>query len=610
MCFLLCAFQSLDNGLVRKECAPLVSISMWHNLASEATRERRLEENTQLRKVWRASLKRYDAADEAGKAKLRFERSWLYTLLVDFVGRLYIAKPGQCASKSEYPMLISKKDDLQYCERFLEFLTDLESQLPTRRYVSTVLNDLNILAVTRLSPMFNASDNGLLRDLYILLRHFLFFPIDDHSGVPYTREESHENHCKTLAELQRVCLKSFKEKLTILALSNYGSIDRREELEGHLKQMNDNELENLCSILGFRTTYPPTSSIQPSRELFLETLVSAHERRRTFQESVSAMSVLPTESSLYEESLLRNETYDGSRPLAIPKLNLQYLTAGDFLWRSFILHRCEQFFDLRLYLEDIVRRLQPEAKGSSGGIDFSGFSKLALPITKPAILETASARVGFDHPAYVRSEITLNVSRLADNVRREWDSLRPEETIYLLSATPLNNSHRITNGNTNHANVRDSGIGLLRVAEVVQLLDENGRPVREPPKDQTNGYGPRPRIRRLIVNLDPVAFQADSFRKGTGMPNVYDQLNLLVRRSNRENNFKKVLETIRSLAVSDVPIPIWLQEVFLGFGDPSSATYSRLPDRLEAVDVRDTLIDWQHLKDSFPSKVSQLAESF
>ena len=100
LCFFISAFQSLDNGLVRKECAPVVSISIWHNLASEAARERRLEENSQLRKAWRASVKRYEATDEAGRAKLRFERSWLYTLLIDFICQLYQGNQGETIRKS------------------------------------------------------------------------------------------------------------------------------------------------------------------------------------------------------------------------------------------------------------------------------------------------------------------------------------------------------------------------------------------------------------------------------------------------------------------------------------------------------------------------------
>jgi intron-binding protein aquarius len=95
--FIISAFQSLDSGIVRKECAPLVSISIWNNLSSEKKRERKLEQTVQLKKAWRASVKRYDAADAATKARLKFERSWLFTLILDFFNQLYDekSKPGK-----------------------------------------------------------------------------------------------------------------------------------------------------------------------------------------------------------------------------------------------------------------------------------------------------------------------------------------------------------------------------------------------------------------------------------------------------------------------------------------------------------------------------------
>lgn len=83
--FITLAFQSLDCGIARKECAPLVSIGIWHNLATDARRNAKLEELSQLKKAWRAAAKRYEAADDEAKAKLRFERSWLYTLAMDLL---------------------------------------------------------------------------------------------------------------------------------------------------------------------------------------------------------------------------------------------------------------------------------------------------------------------------------------------------------------------------------------------------------------------------------------------------------------------------------------------------------------------------------------------
>lgn len=275
-------------------------------------------------------------------------------------------------------------DEVRYCERFVEFLTDLESQLPTRRYVNTLVGDLNLLALIRISRSFNDEDNGLLRDLFVLLRHYVKFSIDDNSGAQSSQAQAYEGHCKELAQLQRTALKHFKSKLTILALSNYASIDQRQELESHLTQLSDSELVELCTLLGFRTVYHAAAEVVVNRELFLEVLISAHERRKSFQESIRDFSILPTETTLYEPTLLRNESYNGSRSLAIPKLNLQYLSIGDFLWRSFVLYRCESFFEIRKDMEDTIKRLQPREAGPGDGTCFDGFSRMAIPITKPA----------------------------------------------------------------------------------------------------------------------------------------------------------------------------------------------------------------------------------
>src|SRR5947207_6733422 len=81
--FVIASFQSLDSGLIRKECAPLVSISIWHNLSSDAVRESKFERYSQLRKAWRVASKRWDAADDVTKARIRFERAWLYSMILD-----------------------------------------------------------------------------------------------------------------------------------------------------------------------------------------------------------------------------------------------------------------------------------------------------------------------------------------------------------------------------------------------------------------------------------------------------------------------------------------------------------------------------------------------
>ena len=209
--------------------------------------------------------------------------------------------------------------------------------------------------------------------------------------------------------------------------------------------------------------------------------------------------------------------------------------------------------------------------------------------------------MGHAEPSVVRAEIALDTNSLAENVRREWESLRPDDVIYLLAVQPPEDT-KMTNGHSAMPSAGKGGLLHLRAAEVMQLLDENGRAMRDISGGQMNGHSHRPHLRKIILKLDAAAYKLDCDRQAKGKPNIYEAINVVVRRKGRENNFKRILESIRSLTLSDVPVPSWLQEVFLGYGDPSAASYARLSNRLKAVDFQDTFLDWQHLVDSLPGK--------
>ena len=580
------AFQSLENGLIRKECAPLVSVSIWHNLHSETVRNKILEDNIQFSKAWRNSNKRFKSADEEAKGRLRYERSWLYSLLLEFLELLY--KPGQ-----------QDVDARTYCERFMEYLCDLESQFPTRRYVNTLLRDLNVLIVLKRSPMLADKQSSLLNDFAALLEHYIHFPLDDHTGRLKSSEDAARDRSAHIAGLQRIALKHFKEKLNLLALSNQGAIQQRQELHSHLEGLDDGELTPLAAQLGIRSTYPNVPSLTSSRVLVLDTILSSYEKRPSYQDTLKQMAVLPTERTLYDPSFQRDKEYDGSHPLPVPKLNLQYLATADFLWRSFILYRREAFFEIQTHLEETIKRTFPkqdEHGARSGPIG----SRLALKIDKPAIIGVTQAKVGSDVPAEVRAEIILDVSRIPDNVRQEWEQLRPDDIVFLVASRKPRTKPQ-TNGVTSTSSLEDAPLSYVRSAEVAQVLDEKGHPLRSS-EQQVNGFARRPRQRRLIVKLDPTAYADDLSRQQKGQGDVYESLNLIVRRGARENNFKPILDSIRWLAVSDVPLPSWFLDVFLGLGDPTSATFTNLNSALKTLDFRDTFIDWQHLREALPDK--------
>ncbi|KIH90172.1 intron-binding protein aquarius [Sporothrix brasiliensis 5110] len=599
--FVIHAFQSLDCAIVRKECAPLVSISTWHNISNDARRDELLDQTNHLRKAWRAAAKRFDAGDAATQARLRFDRSWLYSLVLDFIGVLFDETGAQ--------------DAVRYCERFVEFLSDLQSQLPTRRYVNALLQDLHVLPALAVSPVVHDEANGLLRDMASLLTHYTYFSVDDQTGAQLSETEAYDKHCGRLAALQRVALKHFKDKLTVLALSNYGSIDKRDELAGLLASLTDSEIVQLADLLHLRTAYPPSCKVQIGRTFLVEALLGTFEKRPTFQDEARNLSILPTEQTLFDTGLTRSDSYDGSRPLALPKLNLQYLSVGDFLWRSLVLYRCESFYSIRQDIEAALLRVE-SLPGNAGETRFTRIGKMVMPIQKLSIAQVVPPLVGDDQPSLVKAEVAIDFRGVKDFMRREWEALRPDDTVFLIAVNTNQARNAAITNNRNGASLTAQQLGItsIRTAEVMypmepentrgQGFQRRGRGARGGSGGGGGraGYGHRSFVRKLQVRLDAASFVEDTSQSSDGAPDVYDSFNLIIRRHGRENNFKPVLDSIRSLVLSDVPLAPWLHEVFLGYGDPAAATYKHLPNRIKKVDFRDTFLDWHHLIESLPGK--------
>jgi intron-binding protein aquarius len=112
-------------------------------------------------------------------------------------------------------------------------------------------------------------------------------------------DEMHKMHCQDLAKLQRIAFQHFKEKLTVLALSNYGSIDKRDELIESLSPLTDEEITKLCNLLRLRTSYPEGTNISIDRSFLLEVLVETFQRRESFVEKARKLTIYPNEVRIH-----------------------------------------------------------------------------------------------------------------------------------------------------------------------------------------------------------------------------------------------------------------------------------------------------------------------
>lgn len=91
----------------------------------------------------------------------------------------------------------------------------------------------------------------------------------------------------------------------------------------------------------------------------LDVVSSAYARRASQRAAVNALPIYPTESLLWDDAQVPGggNRYSGARPLALPKLNLQFLAPADYLLRCFALYRLEAAYEVR---EDVTVRCDEE----------------------------------------------------------------------------------------------------------------------------------------------------------------------------------------------------------------------------------------------------------
>ncbi|CEP09725.1 hypothetical protein [Parasitella parasitica] len=598
--FLIQCFQSFENSFVRAECLKLVTIGIWSHLAHQGKRQQLFSDYPALEKLWKLSNKKMVAADEATRKQIEFERDFLSTLMRDYLSLLYrISTDGEV-----------EQDIIRASERYLELFIDLESQLPTRRFFNTLLDDHEIVVLSQMAPCMQRldSDVDLIKRLVERLEFYSRFEINDQTGVALTDLEMTETHCQQLIQLQHVAFRHFREEISELPLANLASIETRQDLLWHFQPLSEDVLTRLCNLLHLRSAPLDISIGINIKDFLINVLTSKYQKRSSQIEKINSQPLYPDESTLFDDNLVATQFYAGDRPLALPKLNLQFLTLFDYLLRNFTLFRLESSYEIRQDIEDAVRRIAPRLTYPDRKTEFAGWARMAVPIQDFNIVDVGEPNLGELKPSRVRADVGFDIQKYSKNIRNEWDNLRKHDVLFLLTIEATEQSSSEIKDNEDFR--QHYGIKYIRGCEIVDIIGNDGRAIDEiaystPEQKQAKWKGTR---RTLRVEMDANQYKLDMNKfnnKQTG--DIHQTFNILVRREPQENNFKSVLEAIRDLMQSNLVVPDWLQKVLLGYGDPASANYKNVPDRERKVDLCDTFIDFEHLKTCFEGKNLQIS---
>lgn len=562
--FLIYCFQSISEDIVRSSCLKTVSLHIWKHIDPRVLNTI-FNEHPRIRNAWKKHVE---------KSNKSYYPDFLYNLI------------GHCISQIEQSDW--SPDNILFVEKFLELLIDLISQLPTRRFLRLLIESCHFLVIGKNSNLAKSSNGKLFNQLLDILDFYIKFEIDDFTGNEIEYNDFVKNHYEKIEKIQLSAFMFFDGDMKTFSLANVASLDSKFKLSQYLSSISDEKLIEFCRTL----LILKEDEILP-RELLLDELARLFERRKSHLDEINNTSIYPSENSLWDYNLAPNTYRYGS--LALPKLNLQFLTMHDQLLRNYTLYRAESISSIRDDLEMSIKRMKPRISRSDTTI-FTGWSRMAIPIQGFKITNVLKADIGDSYPSLVTGEVSFKIPSRVSDEKKEWEGLKPREVLFFLTikATVLDGVEITDESKDSFKKLY--GVQYLRCGEILETVDSEGNTIL--PGASTNTH-----MRTLKVVMDPVQYQFDTDNildtHSTGTPNemIYNTFNLMIRRKSKENNFKAVLETIRDLMNSKRSVPEWMADVFLGFGDPESCTHI---EDSKILDFVDTFVSSDHLISSFP----------
>ncbi|XP_052775236.1 RNA helicase aquarius-like [Mya arenaria] len=579
--FLIHCFRSIELDLLREQVQRLVSLPIWTCLL-QGKRDELFKSNPKYKKFFNFIKKSDAKLDPEQRQKVEFERTYLHNVIKKYIDIL-----NSIPEKGDVPT-----EKVMYCERFVEFLIDIEAQLPTRRFFNDLMADTHVLTISLLSNLARREDGTLFTELLEMLKVYAEFEIDEGTGEALTVHDRIDKHYDRVLALQKVAFKHFPD-LHQFAITNVASVDTRQALEKYFSPLSANALHEVLYRINMLPALDDGQESPFDKNFMLELLIREHERKKSQLEQINEMPLYPTEDVIWDENIVPTEYYSGEGTLALPKINLQFLTLHDYLLRNFNLFRLESTYEIRQDIEDAVSHMKPW-QAEDGSAYFGGWARMAQPIAGFSVVEVAKPHVGENHPAQVRADVTLTLS-VVPSIKAEWEGLRKHDVAFLITVRPT--SKIGTKYDYRSPFIPQVGLMYVRGCEIEGMLDAEGKVIEEGPEPKPELSG---EMRTFRVWLDPNQYQHDMAATEDGQQDVYETFNVLMRRKPKENNFKAVLETIRDLMNTDCVVPDWLHDLILGYGSPDSAHYSQLENNYRTLDWNDTFLSMEHLYQSFP----------
>uniref|UniRef100_A0A8C1CTE1 Uncharacterized protein n=1 Tax=Cyprinus carpio carpio TaxID=630221 RepID=A0A8C1CTE1_CYPCA len=427
--FLDHCFNSLVNivlDLIREQVQKLVSLPMWMYLL-QMRLQQELKKVPKLQKFWNLIKKNYEKMEPQDMEQVKKE----CTFLASFIKKFLVVLMSIPAAGSV------SMEKVHCCERFIEFMIDLE--------VSCHSRFLRFLIFSYYDKVSTKCKFTL--SLLDMLKFYTGFEISDQTGSALTQKEMTTLHYNRIT----AAFAHFPE------LSDFALYI----ILVHLSACDPNTLHRVSAYLCLLPVLPDAEDTSYHKEFLLELKVfTTHAQRLSQDCQLNQMPLYPAEKIIWDQYIVATEYYSGEGCLALPKLNLQFLTLHNYLLRNF-----------SLFHHGLNNSWTSLAKNGVGG-----WTKMAQSIASFSIMEVTKPNIKENWPVRVRADVTLNL-KVRDNIKSKWEGLRKHDVCFLITVRP--NLLYSTRFDRRQLFVDQTGVVYVRGCEVQGMLDDKGRVIEE-----------------------------------------------------------------------------------------------------------------------------------
>jgi len=472
-CFIHCLASSQDatlSPILHNIMKHYTSIAIWQNI-SERKRQYEMAKHPFLKQQYKTEMEDV----EAGTKGEQLTNKFIPHVVTSFLQVLdTLSSSNQNVNEPTY----SKQQHraFLFLHRTLEFFIDLLSVPYTRPYVRTFLIWKHFAIRCMTSPIYlqqrwkhrqqpqqqqqqQRTPTTIFCHLVQMYVEMEQLAVDEYHPTQSLSLQQYQTRSHTsIHTLQRFCYKYYSDKLSQFIFTGITTTSKSQQfLMEQLSKLSTEELITLANklrLIDCNSDEQEEQCIQ-QRSIILSILMYHHiPPQQPITEATVTLPLYPNETLLWED-IPPGNTFAEHKVLALPKLQLQFLTYADYLLRSYKLVRLESAYEIRADLVDAIVRVDPILRYSysneedATNVDsssflaatndarsttvFKGWARMAVEISSFQFLQITKPNLGEVIPSSVIAEIIIDLKSFSWSIRSEWEELREHDILFLLT---------------------------------------------------------------------------------------------------------------------------------------------------------------------------------